>query len=225
MKNLFLVGILIALIVGCSNSKKGSKQNDLSGFKDSVFTFNNRFIKIESITKDDYDKYPESDYKKDYDDSNIIKSQNDTLQFVIDSVNSVIFTDTLKNTDNSEIRTNKHLGNLLDYYIVETMYYESGGWTLVNKINGIKYDLVYEPYLSPNHKYIISFGGSLEYSVTPPGFQIWTILKDKLVKKVELDSETTSFLIEEIRWISDDKLAVKIGFGTGQQAYGILTIK
>jgi hypothetical protein len=224
MRNFILISTLIFLIVGCNNSKTGNKQANSSGFKDSVFNFNDRFIKIESITKDKFEKYPEYDFKKDYDNSKVLKSQNDTLKFVIDSVNSVIFTDTLVNTESPDIRINKHVGNVLDYYIIETSYYETGGWTIVNKKNGFKYDLVSDPYLSPNHKYILSFGGSLEY-IVPPVIQVWIIKTDRLQKKFEKDSSNPGFSIEEIRWITDDKQAVKIGFGTGQQAYGIMTIK
>lgn len=98
------------------------------------------------------------------------------------------------------------------------------GYFIVNKINGLKYDLVSDPYLSPNRKYILSFGGSLEY-IVPPVLQVWIIKDDRLVKKFELETLDNGFSIEEIRWITDDKQAVRIGFGTEKQAYGIMTIK
>lgn len=222
MKNYLSIIGLVLLMAACNHSK--TKQANSAEFKDSVFNYSDRFINIESITKAEYEKYPAVDYKKDYDVSNLLKAQHDTLKFVVDNTHSVVFTDTLLNSDSPDIRINKHIGNVLDYYIVESSYYESGDNTLVNKTNGLQYNLVSDPYLSPSKKYILSFGGSLEYML-PPTIQVWIVKPDRLIKKFEKDTSTPGFSIEDVRWISDEKLAVKIGFLVERTAYGVMTIK
>lgn len=222
MKNLLLIVMITAICMSCKNSKSANKSGDSS---DSTFVYNDRFIKIDSSTKAEFEKYPEFDFKKSIDNSGIIKSKKDTLKFVIDSLKNVVFKDTLTDGDSDGYTKYEHIGNILDYYIVQAHYYESSGFFLVNKKNGIKYEMISEPYLSPNHKYLLANSASLEYAVMPTGLQVWIVKNDKLIKKSDLDLAPKGFEIDEMRWITDDKLAVKIGFGTGKNAYGILTIK
>lgn len=222
MRNLLLIALIITYCMSCRNSKTISKSGKSS---DSTFVYNDRFIKIDSSTKADFEKYSEFDFKKTLDVSHIIKVNKDTLKFVIDSLRSVIFTDTLNNTDNVDLRKNEHLGNLLDYYVIQEHLYETSRSYLVNKNNGLKYEMISDPYISPNKKYILSLWASLEYSSMPTGIQVWDIKKDKLVMRFDLDLNPKGFEIQEIRWITNDKLAVKIGFGNDKNAYGIMTIK
>jgi hypothetical protein len=202
--------------------------NDSASLKDSqanaVFYEDNK-IRINSINKDSYDNYNTFDYKRFIDKSNLIKSKNDSLIFPIGSTKTIYFTDTLTKSDNSELRINEHIGNLLNYYVVQSHYYESSDFFLINKTTGVKYELVSEPYLSPNKSFIISNSASLDYSVMPTEFQVWSIENENLKKIIDIDLSNKGFEFTKIKMISDNKLAVKIGFIDDRVIYGLMTIK
>lgn len=221
MRNRFLIFLVATLFIGCNNR---SRENQTGAIIDTNFVYSDKYIKIDSIKKSDFEKYAKYDFDKSIDKSDLKKSHNDTLKFLIDSSN-VVFVDTLVGEDSDELRQYKHIGQILNFYVVQGIYYESYEYFLVNKYTGTKYNMLSMPYLSPNNKYFLAISKFGDYDLLSPLLNIWIINKDELIDKVSLDFTQYGCGIEEIRWITDDKLAVKINFGTNKNAYGLLTIK
>ena len=178
----------------------------------SYSQINNGLIKIKNISEKEFLEYPFFDFEKDYDKTNIIKSINGVLKLNITSGEPVILTDTIDNeSDGTEIFS--HFCNILDYYVIKVNYYETVGYGLVNKNDGKHYLIEELPRISPNKKYIFIYGGSLEYSPSPPVFKIWEIGKDELLLKTDMHLENGQKLINSIRWITDSSFAIQFEKG------------
>ena len=222
MKTLVSLLLIIAFLYSCNTP--GKKDANTNGYpRDTIY--NDTSILVTKITKDVFDHYDSADPYKDLVRTKLVKVVHDTLKLSIGNGASVIFTDTLTNTDNSEIRINHHFGNVLDYYAVQASFYESSTFYLVNRVNGNKYEMVSEPLLSPGRKYIYANCGSLGYDEMPTEFQVWKIGKDKLTKKADVDLGSKGIEIERIKMISDDTLAVRLMDGDGRCSYGVVVIK
>lgn len=217
MKNYVIFFLTTFLIVGCNSSDNKKVHNPQN---DSIFNYSDEVISIKSINFDEYENYSGIKFEN-LDKSNLIKKKQDSLLINLDDNTTIIFTDTLVNTDDSEIRMCEHGGDIGNYHFISINFYESAYYFLINKINGKKYELVGEPLISPNKKYIISFCSALDYSQMTNGIQVWKIENEILLLQAAI--YPSDFQIEEARWIEDGKLAVQIGFNSPKKAYGILS--
>lgn len=166
---------------------------------------NDDFTNKETITENDFEKYPKFDFEKDYDKTNLIESEKGILKLKIATGEDITLTDNDdKESDGTELFT--HFCNILDYYVIKVQYYETVGYIMINKMNGLMYKMDELPYLTPDKKHIFSFGGNY---VISPFFQIWEIQNDSLSQIINLQIDDGNVVIEEIRWISNEKLAIK----------------
>ena len=191
MKKLFTIILITFLFSSISNSQT-----------------NDDFKNKETITENDFENYPKFDFEKDYDKTNLIESKNGILKLKIATGEDIILKDIDdEESDGTELFT--HFCNILDYYVIKVQYYETVGYIMINKMNGLMYKMDELPYLTPDKKHIFSFGGSIDYSPTPPSFQIWEVHSDSLSQIINLQIVDGNVEIEEIRWISNEKIAVK----------------
>lgn len=200
------------------NSCKTGNKNDFS-------FYNNEYIGIDTISITEYIKYQVKNAFIDIDTTFKYSAIYDTLKLPLDNGGYVIMVDTLVDTDDPAIRTNKYLGlyKNINYYLVLVTYYESGTYYLINKSNGIKYQIIDYPIMSPNKKYLVTTSAYLNYDVMPTGIEMWVIKNDKLEQQFSISFE--NFQIEEAKWVSNDGLIVKIGLEDGNKIYGKLLIK
>ncbi len=193
--------------------------------------YDDKFIHIDSIVKSEYDKIPASDQLFDIDTTKRIKARHDSLTFPIENGSTVILINDL--ISDFSLQNNSFIGQYksLPYYIVETAYWEIEEFRLINKNNGRQYVTYLYPLLSPAKKLLIGSNPTLgQPDLGLNGIQLFEINKNEL--KTIFQIELEKFQIDEMRWISESKVAVKIGFMKPQvgimkpgEKYGILTIK
>lgn len=217
MKNLFLFILGSILILGC-NSSENKKAHESQN--DTIFNYSDEVISIKAINFDEYENYSENKFKK-LDKSKLIKKNKDSLLINIDDKTTIIFTDTLVNTDNADVRMCEHGGDIGNYHFISINFYESAYYFLINKVNGKKFELLGEPLISPNKKYIVSYCSALDYSQMTNGIQVWKLENEVLLLQAAI--YPSDFQIEEALWVEDGKLAVQIGFNSPKKAYGILS--
>jgi len=192
----------------------------------STFNFySNDYFGIDTMSLKEYRKQQTKITYENIDTTKKYITANDILKLPLINGGNVILTDSLKGTDNPEIRENEYLGFLRDLncYLVLIRYYESATYLLINKSNGIKYPIIDYPIISPNKKYFVSTSEYLHYDVMPTGIEMWMISKFRIKKLFSVLFE--NFQIEEAKWLNNNELIVKIGLENGNNVYGKLYIK
>jgi hypothetical protein len=186
--------------------------------------YHDKFIHIDSISKSEYDKISPSDNLFDIDTTNTIKARHDSLILPIENGTKVIFTDTIIN-EGWQMRENKNIGSYksLPYYIVNITYWEAGEYVLINKKSGKRFSTSPYPLLSPDKKFLIASIILPYIEGTFNDIQLFEINKTELKEKFNIKPE--KFQIEQLKWISNDKLAVQIGLVGVRNTYGIITLK
>lgn len=224
-----LVAIVAFLGLGCLGCSSPNEKEDASkSYADSAKTkadstfYDDKFVHIDSISKALYNQIPKSDEWFGIDTLAKVKSWHDSLILPIDDGSSSIF---LSNTtDGEEYSLSENIGIIkqFPYYIVRISFYEGGTCFLVNKINGKRYELLWKPLISPDKKYLVCIYGSYE-GTAHNGIQIWEPNKNELKNIINVKKE--SFMLEEVKWITDKKLAVSFNIADIKNIYGILSIK
>ncbi len=223
MKKNLTITLLLFFVLSCTENTT-SKNQDIEKTDNSVF-FSNKTLEISSITKELFLKYPKT--KPNYDTLHKIGKKNKTISLKIKSGQNILVKDEVTNLDDDQQEIHEHLGNIFNYYLIKTSYYESEGFSLFDMDNGFKKYLVSEPYISPNRKYVFSHCSSLDYSEMPTEFQIWEVNSEKLKKKILInaDKENLNWGINEIRFIDDNNLVIEIIDSKNRLSYGLLKIK
>ncbi len=186
--------------------------------------YDDKFIHIDSISQTEYEKITASDQFFDIDTTKTIKARHDSLILPIEIGSPVILVNDL--SSDFTLRNNSFIGKYksLPYYIVETAYWEIEVCNLINKENGRLFVTYLHPLLSPAKKLLIGSNPTLgQIDLGLNGIQLFEINKKELKTIFQIKLE--KFQIDEMRWISERQIAVKIDFLKPGKKYGILTIK
>lgn len=111
---------------------------------------------------------------------------------------SVIFTDTLSGTGETDEREYHYLGHFPDLgkYLVSGTFWEHSACYLIDKKTGNQTTTWNRPYLSPNSQFLGNLSMSYGLEGTPNGIQIW---------KVEAQNHLSSYLdLNQQIWVPDD---------------------
>jgi hypothetical protein len=128
---------------------------------------------------------------------------------------SVIFKDTLLDTDDSGIREYHYLGYFPDIecYLVSGTFWEYYECYLIDKNSGYRTTTWNRPFLSPNAKYFANLSMPYGLEGVPNGIQIWKVGDDcndfdYLSKYLELDQQI--WVPDEFYWETDNSLILKV---------------
>ena len=130
----------------------------------------------------------------------------------------VAFTDTLLNTDETDIREFQYLGQFdkIGFYIVGGSFWEHYECYLIDKRTGRQTTIWNTPTISPDDKFIANLSMSYGLEGIPNGLQIWRIDRQEnnqvepisLVKHLELDQQI--WAPDEFVWETDNSLILKV---------------
>jgi len=112
----------------------------------------------------------------------------------------------------------------IDYYFMETRFYEGGYYLLIDKENGNEIPIGSEPYFSNNKKYFVC--GFLNcYGGNSGEFQIFDVKENGKVKLIET-KYNCDWCPSQLKWNFKDELLIEKGkCGCDQKKYGKLIIK
>ena len=112
----------------------------------------------------------------------------------------------------------------IDYYFMETRFYEGGDYLLIDKENGNEIPIGSEPYFSNNKKYFVC--GFLNcYGGNSGEFQIFDVKENGKVKLIET-KYNCDWCPSQLKWNFKDELLIEKGkCGCDQKKYGKLIIK
>jgi hypothetical protein len=130
----------------------------------------------------------------------------------------VIFTDTLLNTDNSDVRQYDYVGQFdkIGFYIVSGSFWEYSEYYLIDKKTGRQTTLWSSPTISPNDKFIANLSMTYGFEGVPNGIQVWRIDRNEhneaepvsLSKQLELDQQI--WAPDDFVWETDNSIILKV---------------
>lgn len=189
-------------------------------------SYDDDYIHIDSITKAEYENYELSDYSVNIDTFIKIIKNNELLILPIINGKSITLIDSIKTECDEPIGQFQYVGiiNGTNYYLIsKNIGHDSHDYFLISRANGHKYSLLDKPYISQNKKYIFAFSAYLEFSIKPTGFQLWKI--DNQGLKLQDDVNLEKWQIREIRWVTDNQIAIHLDCGDDRNKYGMIKIK
>jgi hypothetical protein len=166
--------------------RDSSSVNSFPADTSSLFSLSN-------VTADEFSKAKNSFKDKILYDSTTLRKKSDTLKIPTDNKIKpfVIFTDTLPNTDETEIRDYQYFGQFpeIGVYIAHLDYYEGSEFILIDKHTGMQTSVWNKPKLSPNDKFIANLSPSYGMEGVPNGIQVWRVNKNgqRISKYIEID--------------------------------------
>ncbi len=130
----------------------------------------------------------------------------------------VVFTDTLTNTDDTNVRQYHYFGQLkeIGFYIIEGNFWEHYDCYLIDKATGKKTTIWNIPTISPNNKFIADIAPS-GLDGDPIGLQIWNVAKNEnnlnepptaIEKYLELNEQIWE--PADLVWNSNNSLILKV---------------
>ena len=146
-----------------------------------------------------------------YDSTNLHKNAG-TIKMQTDSKTKpfVTFTDTLPNTDETEIRDYQYFGQFpeIGVYVVHLDYYEGSEYILVHKSTGIQTSVWNKPKLSPSNKFIANLSPAYGMEGVPNGIQIWKVSKDRKATSKHIEIDQLVWVPYEFYWETDNTLVL-----------------
>jgi hypothetical protein len=210
--------ILTFLLAACGqNSQSVDKTltKNKATTNDSLQTFS-----ITNATADDFNKAKKSFIDKTLYDTTTFKKVNGEIKLPVDEKwrPFVTFTDTLLNTDNSDIRQYYYVGQFekIGFYIVGGGFWEHSEYYLIDKRTGRQTVTWSSPTISPTDKFIANLSMTYGLEGVPNGIQVWRIDRNQnnqvepisLSKHLELDQQI--WAPDDFYWETDNSLILKV---------------
>ncbi len=130
----------------------------------------------------------------------------------------VSFTDTLLDTDESEVRQYYYVGQFekIGFYIVKGSFWEHIEYYLIDKRTGRQTIIWSSPAISPANKFIANLSMTYGLEGVPNGIQVWRIDRNQnnqaepisLSKYLELDQQI--WAPEDLVWETDNSIILKV---------------
>jgi len=213
-----LIIILTIFISACGQNShsadNGLNENKLT-VKDSLQTFS-----ITKASTEDFLKAKKLYVNKMLYDTTTFRKTNGEIKLPVDRKWKpfVTFTDTLLNTDDSDIREYQYLGRFdkIDFYVVGGSFWEHYECYLIDKLTGRQTTIWNTPMISPNDKFIANLSMAYGLEGVPNGLQIWRIDRHEnnqvepisISKHFELDQQIWAPI--DIVWETDNSLILKV---------------
>lgn len=212
--NLSLYSTVLLLSCKEKSTTKNSETLSKTTLNDSLQNFS-----ITKVTKDDFLKAKKRYQSQILYDTVVFKKVNGIIKLPTEEkwVPFVIFTDTLTNTDATDIRQYHYLGQFkkIGFYIVEGNFWEHYDCYLIDKRTGKKTTTWNIPIIAPNNKFIADIAPSgLEGD--PVGLQIWNIVNNENNQDEPITIEKYLELNEQIWdpadvvWNTSNSLILKV---------------
>lgn len=213
-----LIFILTILLTACGQKTQSvyNSSSELKGTSiDSLQTFS-----IASATVGDFNKAKKIFVDKTLYDSATYRKVKGEIKLPIEEKwrPFITFSDTLLNTDNSDVRQYYYIGqfNKIGFYIVGGSFWEHSEYYLIDKRTGKQTTIWSAPTISPSDKFIANL--SLVYGLegVPNGIQIWRIEKNEnnqvepisISKHLELDQQI--WAPDDFVWETDNSIILKV---------------
>lgn len=175
--NLFLYA---AFLFSSCQEKSTLKKSDISS--KTTLSDSSQNFSVSKVTKDDFLKAKVKYKDQILYDTIVHRKAKATIRLPIEEKWKpfVIFTDTLTDTDNTNIRQYHYLGQFkkIEFYIVEGNFWEHYDCYLIDKRTGKMTTMWNIPTISPDSKFLADIAPSgLEGD--PVGLQIWNIVNNE----------------------------------------------
>lgn len=212
---LFIWTILLSACGQNSQSSDNASYEKKGTSIDSLQTFS-----ITKATADDFNKAKKSFVDKTLYDTTTFKKVNGEIKLPVDEKRRpfVTFTDTLLNTDNSDIRQYYYVGQFekTGFYIVGGGFWEHSEYYLIDKRTGRQTVTWSSPTISPTDKFIANLSMSYGLEGVPNGIQVWRIDRNQnnkvepisLSKHLELDQQI--WAPNDFYWDTDNSLILEV---------------
>jgi hypothetical protein len=213
-----LIFILAILLTACGqeaqsvdNSSSESKGTSI----DSLQTFS-----LTKATADDFNKAKKTFVDKTLYDTTTFRKVNGEIKLPVDEKwrPFVTFTDTLLNTDESDVRQYYYVGQYekIGFYIVGGSFWEHSEFYLIDKRTGRQTTLWSSPSISPNDKFLANLSITYGLEGVPNGIQIWRIDRNEynqiepisISKYLELDQQV--WAPDDFSWETDNSIILKV---------------
>lgn len=213
-----LILYLVIFIPACGQNSQ-SADNILSDSKEAIIDSLQTFS-ITNATADDLNIAKSKSKDKILYDTITFKKVNGEIKLPVDRKWKpfVTFTDTLLNTDETDIREYKYLGQFdkIGFYIVCGSFWEHYECYLIDKRTGRQTTIWNTPTISPNNKFIANLSMAYGLEGVPNGLQIWRIDRQEnnqvepisLVKHLELDQQI--WAPDDFVWETENSLILKV---------------
>jgi hypothetical protein len=217
MKRQLLIYLTILLSACGKNSQSSDKilidQSDVS--IDSLKTFS-----ITNVTINDFNKAKKAYLEKTLFDTITFKKVNGEIKLPVERKWKpfVIFKDTLLNTDNTDIKEYRYLGQFdkIGFYIVGGSFWEHYECYLIDKRTGSQTTIWSDPIISQTEKFIANLSMPYGLEGVPNGLQVWRIDRHEnnqndpitIVKLLELDQQI--WAPDDLIWETDNSLILKV---------------
>jgi hypothetical protein len=208
--------VLTFIACGQKNPANGKVlvENNVISLTDSLQTFTITKASIKDFT----------DAKKNYQDKTLydtlaFKKRNGLIKLPIEEKWKpfITFNDTLVNTDNSDIKQYRYLGQFekIGFYIIGGSFWEHYECYLINKKTGKQTITWNDPSISPDSKYLANLSMPYGLDGVPNGIQIWHVNKldyqtepFTIEKHIEIDQQIWS--ATDFTWESNNSLILKV---------------
>ncbi|NEU06840.1 hypothetical protein GZH53_00815 [Flavihumibacter sp. R14] len=208
---------LVVLITACKQNSPSVDKVSVEDSSTSIDSLQN--FSITNATAEDFSKANKAYKDKTLFDTTTFNKANGEIKLPIKEgwKSFVIFRDTLLNTDDTEIREYKYLGQFdkIGFYIVSGLFWEHYECYLIDKTNGRQTTLWNNPILSPHNKFIANLSMPYGLEGTANGVQIWRVyrqdnneLEPVISKYLELDQQI--WAPDDFVWETDYSLLLKI---------------
>lgn len=217
-QTIFIFTFILTTIISFGQNSQ-SADNILSDSKvvtiDSSQTFS-----ITNATADDFKTAKSKAQDKILYDTISFKKVNGEIKLPVDRKWKpfVTFTDTLLNTDETDIREYQYFGQFdkIGFYIIGGSFWEHNEFYLIDKRTGKQTTIWNTPTISPNDKFIANLSMPYGLEGVPNGLQIWRIDRNKhnqvepisIVKHLELDQQI--WAPDDFVWETDNSLILKV---------------
>jgi starvation-inducible outer membrane lipoprotein len=213
-----LIIILTFLLAACGQnpqSADSSSTESKTTSSEDLQTFS-----ITKATVADFDKAKKLFVDKTLYDTTIFRKANGVIKLPVDQKWEpfVTFTDTLLNTDESEIREYHYVGQFekIGFYIVGGSFWEHSEYYLIDKRTGRQTITWSSPTISPTDKFIANLSMTYGLEGVPNGIQAWRIDRNQhnqvepisLSMYLELDQQI--WAPEDFVWETDNSIILKV---------------
>lgn len=215
IKILIILTFLLAACGQNSQSVDSSSTESKATSSDSLQTFS-----ITNATAYDFNKAKKLFIDKTLYDTTIFKNVNGKIKLPIAEKwrPFVTFTDTLLNTDESEVKQYYYVGQFekIGFYIVGGSFWEHSEYYLIDKRTGRQTITWSSPTISPTDKFIANASMTYGLEGVPNGIQIWRIERNQnnqlepvsLSKHLELDQQI--WAPDDFVWETDNSIILKV---------------
>lgn len=144
-----------------------------------------------------------------------------SLQITLARGDSVVLTDSLPDDPNGVWFRYREMLPAVGYHLIETRFYEGGGYLLVNHKTGWSALSNGVPIVSPDRLRLAAANVDLDAEYSPTTLQIWRLAADSLILELEHDFVSAPIQPDSVwgpgrlEWLSPTELRAAREFATG----------